>query len=96
MSGRLTDAAGAPAGGASVSFTNVDTIAESETVTQADGTYDVSGSLAPGRYKVRFTVAGRSQYAHQKLDYASADVITLTSGRTAVVDDQLLWVPAPQ
>jgi 5-hydroxyisourate hydrolase-like protein (transthyretin family) len=96
MSGRLTDAAGAPAGGVSVEFYNVDTTAQSETVTRADGSYDVSGQLAPGRYKVRFTAAGRSQYAHQALDYDSADVITLTSGRTAVVDDQLLWVPTPQ
>ena len=96
ISGRLTDAAGAPAGGVYVSFINVDTVAESETSTAADGTYDFSGLLAPGRYKVRFTAPGGSQYAHQKTDYASADVITLTSGRTTVVDDQLLWVPAPQ
>jgi hypothetical protein len=96
ISGRLTDAAGAPAGGVYVSFINVDTTAESETDTLADGTYDFSGLLAPGRYKVRFADSGHSQYAHQQLDYESADVITLTSGETAVVDDQLLWVPTPQ
>jgi hypothetical protein len=96
MTGRLTDAAGAPAGGAYVSFINVDTASESETNTQADGTYDYRGLLVPGRYKVRFTAAGGSQYAHQKLDYDSADVITLTPGQTEVVDDQLLWVPTPR
>ena len=56
----------------------------------------LAGQLVPGQYKVGFSASGRSQYAHQKLDYESADVITLTSGDTAVVDDQLLWVPAPQ
>ncbi|WP_250036476.1 carboxypeptidase regulatory-like domain-containing protein [Paractinoplanes maris] len=96
ISGRLTDAAGAPAGGVNVSFINVDTIAQSDTATSADGTYDFSGLLAPGRYKVRFTAPGGRQYAHQKTDYDSADVITLTSGETTVVDDQLLWVPTPQ
>lgn len=50
----------------------------------------------PGRYKVRFTASGRSQYAHQKLDYDSADVITLNPGETTVVDGQLLWVPTAQ
>jgi hypothetical protein len=45
---------------------------------------------------VRFTASGRSQYAHQKLDYDSADVITLNPGETTVVDDQLLWVPTAQ
>ncbi|WP_305789054.1 hypothetical protein [Symbioplanes lichenis] len=39
------------------------------------------------------TAGGRSQYAHQSPDYASADLITLTSGTTTVVDDQLLWDP---
>ena len=96
ISGRLTDAAGAPAGGVYVSFINVDTMVESETTTAADGTYDFTGLLAPGRYKVRFTAPGGSQYAHQKPDYATADVITLTSGRTTVVDDQLGWVPTRQ
>lgn len=95
MSGRLTDAAGAPAGGVYVSFINVDTTVESQTNTLADGTYDFSGLLVPGRYKVEFTASGRSQYAHQKLDYDSADIITLTPGQTTVVDDQLLWVPTP-
>lgn len=92
MSGRLTDAAGAPAGGVYITFINVDTTVESETNTRADGTYDFSGLLVPGRYKVRFSAGDRSQYAHQKPDYESADVFTLTSGQTTVVDDQLLWV----
>ena len=93
MSGRVTDAAGAPAAGVSVEVINVETIRPSEMTTDADGTYDFTGLLEPGRYKVRFTASGRSQYAHQKPDYDSADVITLTSGETTVIDDQLLWVP---
>ena len=93
ITGRLTDAAGAPAGGVYVSFINVDTTVQSDTSTEADGTYDFTGYLVPGRYKVRFTAPGGSQYAHQQLDYDAADVITLTPGETAVVDDQLLWVP---
>ncbi|GID28764.1 carboxypeptidase-like regulatory domain-containing protein [Paractinoplanes brasiliensis] len=94
IAGRLTDAAGAPARGVHVSFINVDTINESETNTAADGTYDFSGLLEPGRYKVRFSTPDGSQYAHQKPDYDSADIITVASGETAVVDDQLLWIPA--
>ncbi|MDY7086154.1 MAG: carboxypeptidase-like regulatory domain-containing protein [Actinomycetota bacterium] len=94
IAGRLTDAAGAPAGGVYVSFINVDTINESGTNTAADGTYDFSGLLEPGRYKVRFSTPDGSQYAHQKPDYDSADIITVASGETAVVDDQLLWIPA--
>jgi hypothetical protein len=95
MTGRVTCAAGAPAGGVYVSFINVDTTVESETNTKADGTYDFSGLLVPGRYRVRFSAPGGVQYAHQKLDYDSAEVITVTPGQTAVVDDQLLWVPTP-
>lgn len=96
ISGRLTDAAGAPAGGVNVSFINADTIDQSDTSTAADGTYDFSGLLEPGRYKVRFSKQGRSQYAYQKPDYDSAEIITVASGETAVVNDQLLWIPAPQ
>ncbi|MBM2620726.1 carboxypeptidase regulatory-like domain-containing protein [Actinoplanes sp. LDG1-06] len=96
ISGRLTDAAGAPAGGVNVSFINVDTINQSDTTTAADGTYDFSGLLKPGNYKVRFSAGGNRQYAYQQPDYDSATVITVTSGETAVVDDQLSWVIAPQ
>ncbi len=96
ISGRLTDAAGAPAGGVNVSFINIDTVNQSDTTTGPDGAYDFSGLLEPGRYKVRFSSEGGSQYAHQKPDYGSADIITVASGETAVVDDQLLWVVAPQ
>ena len=96
ITGRLTDAAGAPVGNAVVNFTNVDSAYPSDTTTAADGTYDFAGYLIPGRYKVEFRVAGRSQYSYQKPDYTSADVITVASGQTAIVDDQLLWVPAPQ
>ncbi|MBL7253089.1 carboxypeptidase-like regulatory domain-containing protein [Paractinoplanes lichenicola] len=96
ISGRLTDAAGAPAGGVNVSFINVDTINQSDTTTAADGTYDFSGLLEPGRYKVRFSNADGRQYAHQQPDYDSAEIITVASGETVVVDDQLLWVVAPQ
>lgn len=66
---------------------------ESETQTRADGTYDFTGLLPPGNYKVRFSADGHIQYAHQQTDFDSAEVITLTSGQTAVVDDRLLWVP---
>jgi 5-hydroxyisourate hydrolase-like protein (transthyretin family) len=96
ISGRLTDAAGAPARGVYVSFINVDTINQSDTNTDADGRFDFSGLLEPGRYKVRFSDGDNRQYAHQKLDYDSADIITVASGETAEVNDQLLWVVAPQ
>jgi hypothetical protein len=92
MSGRVTDAAGAPAAGVGVTFFNADTTYQSETATDADGTYDFTGLLAPGRYKVQFTAEGGRQYSHQKPDYDAADVITLTPGETAVLDEQLLWV----
>ncbi|MFI5934593.1 carboxypeptidase-like regulatory domain-containing protein [Actinoplanes sp. NPDC051494] len=94
ISGRLTDATGAPVAGAGVRVSEIDTARESETTTLADGSYDLSDQLVPGRYKVQFTVSDRSQYAHQAPDYDSATVITVTSGSTTVVDDQLLWNPA--
>ncbi|GIE76344.1 hypothetical protein Aph02nite_22940 [Actinoplanes philippinensis] len=93
IAGRLTDAAGAPVSGAYVTFTNVDTAGPSQTDTAADGTFDFSNLLEPGRYKVEFTVGGRSQYSYQKSDWESADIITIVSGRTATVNEQLLWVP---
>ncbi|WP_203843637.1 carboxypeptidase-like regulatory domain-containing protein [Winogradskya humida] len=94
VTGRLTGAAGAPAAGVTVRVTNVDTANESETTTLQDGTYDLSGQIPPGVYKVSFTVADRTQYAHQAADWNSAADITLTSGTTSIVDDQLLWDPA--
>jgi hypothetical protein len=93
VAGRLTDAAGTPAGAVSVEVINVDTAQQLETLTRADGSYDAQ--VPPGRYTVRFTVSGRSQYAHQQLAYDAADVSTLTSGTTTTIDDQLLWIPAP-
>ena len=79
-----------------MTFVNTDTIYESKTTTAADSSHDFTGLPAPGRYKVRFSAGGRSQYAHQKPDSMSADAVTLAPGQTAVVDDQILWVPAPQ
>jgi hypothetical protein len=95
ISGRLTGAAGAPAAGVSVRVINVDTAYESETSTGVDGAYDLTGQLVPGQYKVQFLAPGRRQYAYQQLDYDSAAVFTITSGRTSIVDDRLLWVPSP-
>ncbi len=91
ISGHLTDAAGAPASGLRVTVNNVDTLADVQTTTLADGSYDFTNQLVPGQYKVEFTTTGHSQYAHQQLDYNSANVITVSSGATSIVDDQLLW-----
>lgn len=82
ITGRVTGAAGAPARNVTVRAINDDTAYEAVTTTRADGTYDLSSQLEPGKYKVRFVASGRSQYAHQKLDYNSADVVTLTLGKT--------------
>ncbi|NMO51394.1 carboxypeptidase regulatory-like domain-containing protein [Actinoplanes sp. TBRC 11911] len=86
ISGRVTDAAGAPATGVTVSVMNVDTTAELGTVTGADGSYDFAGRLVPGRYQVRFSAGEHSQDA--------AEIVALASGQTTVVDAQLAWTVA--
>ncbi|GAA4974419.1 carboxypeptidase-like regulatory domain-containing protein [Actinoplanes utahensis] len=96
ITGRVTDAAGAPAAGVYVTVINVDTTVGHYRTTDENGAYDLTGTLAPGRYKVQFTTAdGATQYAPQQPDFASAATYTVTSGQTAVVDDQLLATPAP-
>jgi hypothetical protein len=58
---------------------------------RADGTFDFSNPLPPGTYKVKFTSQDHIQYAYRQLTYDAATTITLTSGATTTVDDQLFW-----
>jgi hypothetical protein len=55
--GQATDESGAPIAGATVTVLQGSTVVGSD-VTQANGTYAV-GSLPPGAYSVRLTIAGR-------------------------------------
>ncbi|GAA1653265.1 carboxypeptidase-like regulatory domain-containing protein [Actinoplanes couchii] len=89
LTGRLTDAAGAPVGNARVSLLTSYAF-ELWTTTDADGGYRFD-KLAPGAVKISFHLAdGRVQWAHQKPSWDEADEIVLTLGGTATVDDQLL------
>lgn len=89
LTGRLTDAAGAPVAGAQVRFRTV-TGFELSTTTDADGRYRFD-KISPAEVKVVFVTADeRVQWAYQKLDYNEADWFTLAVGATTTVDDSLL------
>src|SRR5215510_3864370 len=61
-----------------------------ETSTDENGAYQLD-NLAPGDYKVGFRLPGFvTQYAHQKLSFEAADLITVADGETTVVDEQVL------
>ena len=71
--GQATTEAGAPVAGAAIAVLNGAGAVVAAAVTQADGTYAVSG-LAPGSYRVRMSAAGRPDI------YFSAAVVSGDSG----------------
>jgi hypothetical protein len=91
LTGRLTDAAGAPIAGANVRFLT-DTANEFSTTTDADGRYRFD-KLSEWTIKVEFRTADvepRVQWAYQKLNYNEATEFTLKTGTETIVDDTLL------
>ncbi|MBU2662330.1 carboxypeptidase-like regulatory domain-containing protein [Actinoplanes bogorensis] len=91
LTGRLTDAAGAPVAGASVRFLT-ETAFELQTTTDADGRYQFD-KLSPWRVKVAFRAADEDaveQWAYQKLSYDEADEVALSLGTVTTVDNVLL------
>src|SRR5688572_27612245 len=61
MRGQVTDAAGAPAVGASVVVLHVPTGTSVTTATNADGNYSVRGLRVGGPYKVTTTFNGQTE-----------------------------------
>ncbi|MGI5237908.1 carboxypeptidase regulatory-like domain-containing protein [Dactylosporangium sp. CA-139066] len=64
-------------------------IAAGQAISTADGDYAFPG-VAPGTYKMQFGFAGRFQWAHQKLGFSSATVVSVAAGDHVVVDETML------
>ena len=86
VSGHLTDAGGNPVGGANVEISNEETFQYAYT----DDTGAYQARVFPGQYRVRFSTDTQAQWAHGKTSAGAADLITVTGGQTAVVDDAML------
>ena len=78
--GRITDPQGAVLTGVSVVVRNQDTGMFRETVTNADGTYFVSG-IVPGRYAIEAQLQGFKKYSRTE--------VRLEIGKTTTLDVQL-------
>ncbi len=57
--------------------------------TDANGNYGFP-TVAPGKYKMQFGFQRRWQWAHQKLGFSSAEVISVDAGGAVVVDETML------
>jgi protocatechuate 3,4-dioxygenase beta subunit len=91
LTGRLTDAAGAPVAGAHVSYTSRSQVYEF-TSTDADGRY-VFARMPVDDVRIRFvTEDGQEQWAAQAADWEHATWYTTSAGAVTVVDEQLLPV----
>ena len=86
ISGRFTSAAGSPIADAWVNVFDADEVFYTSALTDSDGRYEAA-ELPPGQYKIQFDASGNVQWAHQKLDFASADVITVSDGQVTTVDE---------
>jgi hypothetical protein len=89
LSVRVTTSDGAPAGSAYLMLLSSGGIGQSERFTEPDGTYRFEDVRA-GDYKLSLNYDGTTQYAHQKLDFASADTFTVKDGEDTQVDEQML------
>jgi protocatechuate 3,4-dioxygenase beta subunit len=86
LSGTLTDH-GQPVEGAFVSANAADGTGVSGT-TGSDGAYQLN--LLPGTYAVQFQLPnGLTQYAHERIDPARADPITITAGAVTVDNEKV-------
>ncbi|GAA4963259.1 carboxypeptidase-like regulatory domain-containing protein [Actinoplanes utahensis] len=89
LTGRLTDAAGAPVADAHVSYTSRGRVYEF-TSTDADGRYTFT-KVPLDDLKVRFvTASGQEQWATGSADSQNATWFTTAAGVTTVVDERLL------
>jgi len=89
ISGRLTRG-GAPVAGYQVAIESADGPNSGFAITDADGRYRLEA--LPGPYVVSFRGAnnGLTQWAHQKIQFATADRFTVAPGADTIVDDELL------
>jgi len=87
--GRLTDD-GAPVSGASLNLDPDGSDGSSEFAnTNEDGAFEIRA--LPGRYRLFFQLPnGLTQYAHEKRDYTSADIYTVTPGSEIVINEEAL------
>jgi hypothetical protein len=60
-----------------------------ETFTDAAGAFGMI-DVAPARTKMSFDLWVFTQYAHHKLNFESADPITVTAGAESVVDEEVI------
>jgi hypothetical protein len=88
LAGRVTEADGTPVEGASVVIQSPVATSVFAT-TDADGRYEVD-RLFTGAYRVNFgTTDGRSQWAHGRTSFETADDVVVTEGATTTVDEVL-------
>jgi len=86
--GRITDG-DEPAGGASVTITDVNRRWTSTVEAAADGTYAFT-ALTADTYKLNITFGDRSQWVPQKQDVFSASTYPVADDQTVVVDDTVV------
>jgi 5-hydroxyisourate hydrolase-like protein (transthyretin family) len=92
ITGQLTDGGVAVSGGGAVYLYGDDVDHWDFSSLDGQGRYTFN-AVPPGHYRVDFEAAGHpSQWAYGKTSWSSADLVTVTSGGTTVVDDQLLPV----
>jgi len=77
LRGTLRSAAGAPQPSVTINVVNLETEAERQAITEADGTW-VVGGLLPGRYQIRVDETGFVPYR--------GDAIVLTAGQQSTTD----------
>lgn len=76
ITGRVTDAAGAVAPGASVRVSQLDTNVVAATVTNSEGNYEIP-NLNPGRYRLTVELAGFKRYERGPFELRVGDVLAI-------------------
>ncbi len=89
ITGHLTDG-GAPIANSRVVLIDMDFVFIQETITDEAGAFGMI-DVSPGTYKMFFDLPGGfTQFAHQQLNFESADLITVTAGAETVVDEEVI------
>src|SRR5438105_2828497 len=73
LTGRVTDASGAPVAGVTVKIENLETSAELQVSTTTDGDY-LAPSLSPGRYRVTVSQRGFKTSVQEPVTVSTATV----------------------